>query len=384
MVKLYGVEHSMTITYGSLIPESKKLPVMPSDEFFADLESLPRGSRIGLECFNEKDWQDVKNHVKLNAVKAGFFGYPHYTDVTQTYWKTIIDFCKRAGHETVFLEDKETWKKYNKASIRLVKCQRGELYLEEGESRYHYHGKLCRRNEREYKADIARRKIHEMERDAKLLEAIKSGALRAAIVGRGHSDYWIFNQDRIKDEFGISFEDYSTDTPKRETVNRYSEFAESVFARKSVSHPRIVFERESLERAIRLIEQGRIILDRTPDYVGIWDICFPSKGYFEMFVEDHSDGIFSGKIEDRLGTAKFEGIITPTDLNFVKRYVVSEETAIQEPIEYKAKREGQECHGYFYLKEFGDAFFMTQSPKMDPVSLSLRWYELAVDKKKTK
>lgn len=123
MVKLYGVEHSMTVNYGFLIPQSKKLPVMPSDEFFADLESLPRGSRIGLECFNEKDWQDVKDHLKINAVRAGFLGHPYYDDVANSYWRSIIDFCEKSGHKTVFLEDKKTWKGYNKASIRLVKCQ---------------------------------------------------------------------------------------------------------------------------------------------------------------------------------------------------------------------------------------------------------------------
>lgn len=217
------------------------------------------------------------------------------------------------------------------------------------------------------------------------MEAIKSGALRAAIVGRGHSDYWATNQGRIKNELGITFEDYSIDTARRGVVNQHSTSAESVFTRKAAPHPKVVFERESLERAIRLIGQGRIILDRTPDYVGIWDIHFPSKGYFEMFVEDQSNGRVSGKIEDCLGTARFEGIITPTDLNFVKQYVVSEETTIQEPIEYKAKKEGQEYHGHYYVKGFvSDAFFMTQSPKMDPVSLSLRWHRLVVDKKKAK
>ena len=45
----------------------------------------------------------------------------------------------------------------------------------------------------------------------------------------------------------------------------------------------LLFERESLERTIRLVEKNRIIEHRIADYIGTWDISEPSRGYFEVF-----------------------------------------------------------------------------------------------------
>ncbi len=378
MVRLYGVHHAVNISYGFLIPKSRKLPVTPSSEFLTDLDSLPRRSRIGLECFDDQDWQDIKKHLELRGVEADFWGFPHYDDNDRLYWGSIVEFLRKNGHEPVFLEDKETWKRYNEATIELGKCKEEELFHEDGESDYHYHGKLCRYNERYHKAEIYWRKIHEIDRDIKLLEAIKSNGVKAVIVGRGHGDYWIANSNLIEDKFSITFEDYSTDTIRKGVLNKDSTSAQTVFTRNAVPDPKLVFERESLERTLRLIEQGRIILDRVPDYIGIWDVYFPSKGYFEMFVERDGDERISGKIEDSLGTATFEGVITPTDFNFVKQYIVSEETAVQEPVEYRAKRKGNHLYGHFFINEYlGDAFYMTpSSSQTNPVNMSLRWDRL--------
>ncbi len=125
-----------------------------------------------------------------------------------------------------------------------------------------------------------------------------------------------------------------------------------------------------------LAENGRIS-NRAPDYIGTWDVSEPSKGYFEMFVDQQHNGSVIGTIKDCLGTAAFAGVTTPQSFDFTKHYTESAESAVDAHIVYEGKRPGtrKEFYGYFYVRGFGTAFYMS-SAQRSPVQMSLRWFEL--------
>jgi len=279
-----------------------------------------------------------------------------------------------------FSEDKKLWKKYNESCIEILKSSNKHLYQENGESDFDYYKKSCKFFEKKHSATIMAEKIHLLDRDKALLEAITND-LNVSINGLGHTEYWITNRNKIKEDFSIDFESYATDIP----VIKGNRYLSQKFTKNPEIDPKTVFDIEHIKRKIRLIEEGRIVNDRKPDYIGTWRVVLPSEGYFEVFVENEKNGNIKGIIEDCLGTAKFEGKLKSNEFNFVKKYDGFCHTSITpEPIQYESKRVDNEFHGYFYFGGFGTAFYMIKTdnlfegnkPKIKPYFLSERWYIL--------
>lgn len=367
MVKLYGVIHGMWVQ--EWFGDKRDVPLSPGGDLLNDLVILPKGSRIGLEWFSDKDDKLLKEHVRRLLMDADpdiHIGYPK-----TYYWKNIENACVAAGHEVIFLEELEQWKRYNEATLEYAKCLAAfrEIIAEKGETEEQYEVKRLTLLENRYRAEIVQRRIHETERDQALLTSINRNGLNAAVVGIAHGDLWMSQREQIEKEFGIKFEDYTTET--RDSEIRYGN--KIIFLRNAVPNPELVFEKESLERTIRFLHDGRIT-DRTPDYVGIWDLAEPMKGYFELFIEERGEnGAVSGTIEDCLGSAKFSGVQNSSEFNFDKRYQRHEMTAIKTKIEYKGKQEGDVCSGHFWVDGFGQAFYMIKKPKAHPHELAKAW-----------
>lgn len=113
----------------------------------------------------------------------------------------------------------------------------------------------------------------------------------------------------------------------------------------------------TVQRARFAVDLGRILPDRTPDYIGTWRPSVPAEGLFEMYVtERRGDAIF-GSIEDSLGSAGFDGRITDNEVGFEKFYddQAVRSGGISSEILYSGKKTGGRYHGsYGARREQGD------------------------------
>ncbi|GEM_PF-2332430 len=365
MVRLYGIVHGASIQ--SLF-FSRPINIAPAPELLNDLAELPKGSRVGLEWFEGDDWHDVQEDLARKSFDAGLQEAPFFDDPASHYWGILVDELQRHFLQPVFLENKDVWLKYNLAVVDLVKGSQSGLFHEDEDFR-EYNVKLCKYNEAKRKRILTSRRIHEIERDDALLSAVSSGNLDATIVGSGHSDCWIANQSRIQQQMGLKFDSYS----KQKQNGKNS--PQTVFVRDASPDQNNLCARKSLERAITLLEQGRISGD-IPDYVGTWcDYC-PSEGYFEVFVHKKDGECISGVIEDILGTAMFKGGVNQQGIQFTKIYLEASRDAIRGEIPYEAKRTGNEFHGSFKVSGFRAPFYLIEAGKKDPVEMAVRLFEL--------
>jgi hypothetical protein len=125
--------------------------------------------------------------------------------------------------------------------------------------------------------------------------------------------------------------------------------------------------------------------DKTPDWVGTWNVYNPSYGYFELFIDKQEDGITKGRIEDCFGTATFSGKITPHYVDFVKRYVHCTEGSYKSDITYFASRRCEsDMHlGVYECDEGSGNFFMEKAGrKSSPLEMALAWFDLKEEEEK--
>ena len=365
MVRLYGVVHGAS---EEGLFSSRTLAVHPCDEILQDLTELPHGVRVGLEWFEREDWREVKEDLMQKSVAARIKKILFFEDSASCYWQALVRVLLESGLQPVFLEEKEIWKRYNQACVDLVK-QSEDFPDNLGKSARERHGKLCQYNEALEQKVLASRRIHELERDHRLLCAVASNALDIAIVGIGHGDYWVACQEKIQQELGITFDSYSQQRPSGNNSHP------AIFVREGVPSKNILFERELLERALRLREQGRVG-GGTPDYVGIWNYFEPYKGYFEVFVHQREREEIAGVIEDLLGTAKFKGKIDEREMHLTKTYTAASADAFPQEILYKWVGTGEEWFGQYTTCGGGGRFYMREAAQRNPLEMSLRWFDL--------
>lgn len=383
MVHLYGVMHGGCVTS---ISGSREFEVLPTQGLVSDLlNRFPIGTRIGIEDLSKQDWADVVWHLSnlpFNPPEPRFIDdepqdSPRYKLSGHDYWGTLEELCSGLGFEVVFLEDKAAWFKYNELIVKRAEnaaVRKNLLVREDGENKEHYDRKRISFNLEKHKEDILIKKIHEIERDDKLIENIKSSEVDVALVGLGHSDYWIANSQKVQEGIGLEFESYSTEVFTKE--DKF--FAKQIFVNNANPDLRRVFNRNSLERSIRLLETGRFS-DRKPDLVGTWDISNPSQGYFEMFMDRANGKLVSGMVFDCLGDARFEGELYKREIRFVKKYLpdsCSEEASPSE-IVYKGIVRNQEIIGWFVIGGCGERFYATSNHVDNFLGLAMDGYSSA-------
>ncbi len=362
MTKLYGVVHGFaTVSLSGLH--------WPSPELLEDLASIPP-TRIGIEALSRDDWKEIRMDLAIRGMQLPFERMPRYSSGINDYWESLAAQCTQMGHYVICLDKKEPFLRYNRATVEAIKAVRFARFHDgEPESSYLRRHYLFRENEQ--RKQIEARRIHEIERDKIILREIKQQEPKVAVVGLGHADYWMANQKQIFEQHGILFESYATESAQPGQ--------RPIFRKNAVPDPRLVYERTSLERAIRLAQKGRIT-DETPDFVGTWEIGVnaPSTGYFEMIVQRSDNGKVTGTIEDCIGSAHFEGVLAQEMFCFTKVYTDSVADAAQGEIEYVAKRTGNEYHGHFSAMGMQVPFYMIAAPKAKPIDLALSWHRLAV------
>ncbi len=376
MVILYGVTHSLTEEklFGLFL---RTIAVEPSAEFLGHLSRYPRGTKVGIEWLPEEEWEEVNRDLVrryLDSITPLAIGLPYYEREITDYWKKIKDFCQQKEYEIVHLEDKETFRRLNEAQISLARQRTiyGHFPRREEAEDLEYYREMLECQEAYHRAEIIAKKIHQLERDGKLLEGIKANAVDVAIVGIGHSECWMADQQGNPGRYAdLSVSSYCTDAALQPNHSYQTTFTEQ-----AQPNRQFLGDRTGLEHAVRLLERGRIS-ERVPDYVGVWNPIRPSEGYFEMMIEKEENETVSGTIEDCLGTAAFKGEITSSGCRFVKRYQLAAEIAARGDIWYEGERQGDEFIGSHLVGGvMPGSFYLKKAAGARPVELSLRWYEM--------
>jgi len=373
MVKLFGVVHGGHEE--NLLGGRRDFDMAPTSGLEDALRQFPTGSRIGIENLSPEDWQEAKD--QLSSLNDDFGTEVYYISL-QGYWDSIARICRSCGYEVVWLEDLTKWKLYNHGIVRLAKLHKEDLIFEETDNEQSYFKKRITLNENKLNAQTFAESIHLIERDEKILENISRSDLAAVVAGVGHTDHWMLNQDKIKQHYGISFEEYATD----DLVEDSSQFRGLLFNNPATPRKERSREFVNLRRAARLFKEKKLT-DAVPDWVGTWDpYAFPSKGYFELFIEEKKGDQVKGRIEDLLGSARFEGIITPRVVDFEKIYDDSSREAIRTTIQYRSQDYGHDrtMHQGIYRSKTGSGFFFLEKPaNRTPLQMALAWFDLCED-----
>lgn len=372
MIKLFGVVHGGYTR--DILLQKREIELGPTLGLELKLRQLSPNSRVGIEYLSPEDRQKVEDHLREHCLTNGLsVSY----QPSNWYFERVAQICTSFEHEVVWLEDKDNWFRYNLAIIEAGKI-RGKYYeldYEEGESDRDYHKKLVSLNEELYRAKIHSDRIHLIDRDEAILRNIVSKGCDVVVAGIGHTDAWVLDHIRIRKEYGVEFEHYSTDViadPQRFLLR---------FVEDATPDPNLAYEFTGLKKSVNFLERGTFT-DEKPDWVGIWDHCNPSRGYFELFVEQQKNGNVSGRIEDSLGTARFEGIFTPRFVGFVKSYVDSTREAFKSDITYETGDAGydREMHQGIFRCDGDWSFFYMEKPNGNsPLQMFLSWYDLRHD-----
>src|SRR6266446_1485065 len=88
-MELYGVHHGGDYHFGGM--SVAKMEVQPSYEMLEAIETLPRGSIIGIEAVNPQDLEDNPDNLAFNEDDL-------------RYWQEITDVCRGSGHALVYLD----------------------------------------------------------------------------------------------------------------------------------------------------------------------------------------------------------------------------------------------------------------------------------------
>lgn len=373
MIRLFGVVHGGEVfdfLYGS-----RPITVHPTHGLRTCIEGLPKGSKVGIEYLGKDDWKEVKEHLSdLCWEEAGCEAGYAYGGM---YWDLLESCCKNAGHEVVWLENKDVWFKYNEATVEFAKVRKkyDDLYHEKGESDRDYHKKLVELNEERHRAIVGRDKVHLLDRDEAILQNISSSGVEVVVAGLGHTSAWLLEKNRIREEFGIEFGKYSTDSVSDAYRGTLS------FTGDAVPDANVAYDFKKIRKSASLIENGSLT-GKTPDWTGLWQMTEPSDGYFELFIEGEENLRTIGIIEDPLGTAKFRGELTPRFARFLKQYGDSTTDAIKTDLHYHTDETSQDRdmrHGTWRCAGGGGGFYIQKANCSSPAEMAMSWYDLIQD-----
>ena len=368
MVRLYGVMHGSQVQ--DILGRVTPIYNTPHPQLLKELVSLPKDSVVGIEDMPTEDWTEVEQDLDTKAINEWLLNAPKYFTNHLSYWQPIVQCCQGASLEVVYLETKELW--FTISDALLDQARLTERASESTDERTYYR-EMCRKNDALFVAESKFRKIHELDRDKALLETVAQKSLDAVIVGIGHSEHWMANPDHVARKYDVRIDSYMTDTPQV-TPNGSFTNGETVFSTDPKPNLQMAFDREGLERTLNFISTGRLT-DRIADYVGLWDLHSPLKGYFELFITKRDGEFFEGVIQDNLGEADVIGAVIDADFDFDKTYRLSTGQLAPHTITYTGKRRDSAICGTYDMESQNGSFFMLPFQDIKPLDLAMKWYD---------
>lgn len=349
MAHLIGVSHG---EIHHTLFASKVVPVSPTEDLLDFLRER-EPSKVALEYLSEEDISLVRRMTDLD-----YNTFPGF-------WNPIIDAIH--GHEIIYLEEPNVWFSHAEAIGKEQEIRRKHErppWEELGSIR-----DTLVAVEDVYNARLEVNRIHLLERDKVLLRNIGRHQPDIVIAGKGHTDYWKLNPAALAKN-DVSFHEYSTD---------HALGTGRVFEMCAQPDPCTAYDFTSLRKALRLKEKGSFS-DEAPDYVGVWDIAQPSRGYFELFLNQGADvndigSLVSGRIEDVLGSATFSGRVQPSGIHFVKNYRERTTEALSSPVVFEASDGGNMWQQGTYRGSGGEGpYYMVRSSGENPLILALEFH----------
>lgn len=352
MVRLYGVQHGGYVNDLGIL--SMPLEVYPSAELLRDLRSLPAGSIVGIEYFEEMCHDG--RHITPSTVKVGGRKIPSAKSYVH-YWQRILN-ALNDNTRVVFLDDLET---FNESIAMAIKAEKKSkkldmLFLSGEKTQCHqvlsqyFLDKVKQLRQAAYSDSVESAYRYEEGREEKMLERMARYKPDVAIVGSAHGDMIIHDRQVIEGEHDIKFDGYAKEEDPMAGIIPIEEHhfhRTTVLDRNPHIDERTVAERNSIRRKLSAVKLGRILIKDVPDFIGSWDEEIPAQGLFEMYIAPGHK--FEGVIEDTLGTAAFMGELTGNKVRFAKAY---DEMAVMlggvdRPIVYEGELKDGKYRGFY-------------------------------------
>ncbi|HVZ12754.1 MAG TPA: hypothetical protein VG965_07030 [Patescibacteria group bacterium] len=296
---LYGVIHGGSYSFEGI--RIQEMSIGPSIELLEQLQELPHGSKVGIESVPEFHNQNsFKSDGKTLRIPQEEI----------MYWDAIRIACLKKEHEIVYLDDLPTYRKHWRKMLEAQRFEDQAWKVSDKDEHIEFLQKA-------YRSGVESQNIFTFEREAKIIDNIAVHQPDVVILGKGHSDYLASNPDILIPN-NISFGNYmSEEVEMPYATDVYLPRRGRTTLTEGKIDPRLILERELLQRSYRAATQGRVIEELTPDFIGTWDLEIPARGLFEIYLDTTKKG---GVIEDCLGTAEFSGRIDEEGAIFYKMY----------------------------------------------------------------
>ncbi|MEM2916673.1 MAG: hypothetical protein QXT19_04960 [Candidatus Woesearchaeota archaeon] len=226
-----------------------------------------------------------------------------------------------------------------------------------------------------------------------ILENIARFRPDLVFLGAAHSASFFRQRERLQREYGITIDEYWEDEVVREPSqaeiwNAFRFSSEHVSMEryllpnievrmKKIEDPKdALFDFETLYYGrLRNAFRNKRVTDKTPDYIGTWNVNSEEEGLFEVFVKERvqENGVarIKGTIEDCNGSADFNGEVGEKRIAFVKKYTNASPKAAKVEINYSGMLQDGKyvgsyvgancCSGKFWMKPF-EKTTQSQSP----------------------
>lgn len=382
--RLYGAMHATSVNFNGLM--ESEVMLRPSPLLLEELARLPSGTLVGVEELTPEERKELE-HLVINGKKISV------SEGTTIYWQKIIEHCQKHGLEICYLEDMSSWIECIQQGRQLIRLREKIRKQQDEEKRK---ALLPQAYALSIRADYG----FAVEREQRLLQRIAQMRPKVVLLGRGHTDV-LWELPELALAHNLKFKSYAAeDLPdmsgvkgrllrilgnsqsySRESAEKYLSEGIEPNRFSATAYPLIanVAERESLERRHRALKTGRIVLGRTPDFlgyvsdetfksshqelkaaiaghnpdfIGTWDTGVPLRGLFELFIIKRKDDSITGIIEDTVGSATFFGEIRDGNdgwIKFHKRYTQTARFVGSrvEHINYYGEKKDGTFHGTF-------------------------------------
>src|SRR3989344_3098369 len=295
-VEMYGVIHG-TENAG---------PLHPSHELVEVINMLPKRSKVGIEFTPDLPQLSIRNiTIDRNSWE---------------YWIELAQICMLQPNslQVIYLDDVESYK-------RVASCLARAGELNNQMSVALHRGPVASRDfwdyrRRIYRAQLEGQLVHEVIREHRVFKKIQETEPDLVILGKAHADIWQLS-GQTQSRSGIVARDFRTEVLPSGRYERIGKLGEP--------EKGLLIERRILARKYNVLKHGRMLPAVVPSHIGVFQYdaeYTPEEGYFEVFTGSGNQA-FQGHIYDTLGTARFTGSISDTEVNFEKEYIAEESIA---------------------------------------------------------
>jgi len=322
--KMYGVSDGGFITVEGLSLEevlgnTGHVITHVGKDLREELMALPKGTKVGVQYFDQFCYQGMPDRRRSTKIGKEFKIPKHVVG----YWTEILQLCKMGGLDVVLLDDYASLRQISKKlvekerDIQGIKTSERTIALEPDDMGLE---RLKReQTEKLYRTEVEIEHIDTVKRSEGILKNIMDKNPEVVIVARMHGDYFKANPELMQ-TLQVKFENYAIEQydAKMELKNLPEYFARPQIFGKLVQNAEpdknILAAREKVVRQDKALNLGRILVSKSPRWIGTWSVDIPARGLFEVYVEDeiktfHGVTAYRGTIEDIFGTAKFIGSV---------------------------------------------------------------------------